>query len=612
MKNLFYFLIIIPFYFYSCQKQNANKNYVVNLDKIDTLANSEYKNILSYYKELDSISASNNNPELYNLKLYTQGILSSRNGDFFKAISLFHNAETGDAGEKLHGKIYNAIGINYLNMSKYDSAVYYFQKSKKVFENTGNDLGAQKADVNIAQLFYDMGNSAGSLEIIENIINSPKSNTNKLKALHLKANIYGEANQINKAKSIDIKALSSKAIESEPFYNSMFYNNLALCYLAEMNVDSAYYYCKKSLEIDSINKFESNVAINYTLLADIALNADNNMNLAMSYYEKAKNILHKNNDDDKLLFLYKQLKNICYSHGNLKDAIVYQDSVEIIGNRINNLRLNRSIAQMKIEFETEKKDHLLDKQKITIINQQIIIASTIVIAILLALVLIVINRNRKRKHQLKLEEQKRKIIEVSSEAEINERERLARELHDGVCQKLVIAQMQISNNESEFVEGFAKYIQEISKEIRDVSHNLQPQDFSKGLVPIIREMTEQVNYSSKSMKMHLNVDEERIVNIENKNLVSIIYRCLQETVQNAIKHAKAKNLWVEISSTGRELIIKIKDDGKGMDIKLLEENKGMGINGIHKRISAINGFVELTSSDGMGVEYKFKIPLNNG
>ena len=87
-----------------------------------------------------------------------------------------------------------------------------------------------------------------------------------------------------------------------------------------------------------------------------------------------------------------------------------------------------------------------------------------------------------------------------------------------------------------------------------------------------------------------------------------VLRCVQEIVMNAVRHAHAANLWIELSQSDRELSIVAKDDGRGAkEIRL-----GHGLVGMRERLEAVGGRLDITSEATRGFTVSAWIPLAEG
>ena len=125
-----------------------------------------------------------------------------------------------------------------------------------------------------------------------------------------------------------------------------------------------------------------------------------------------------------------------------------------------------------------------------------------------------------------------------------------------------------------------------------------------GLKAALRDYVESIN-SMKMIKTILQIigDERRF---ENEREL-IIYRILQELINNVLKHAQATECLVQVSYLSEHLSITVEDNGKGFDSKT--ENNGMGWSNIRQRVEFLKGSLDLNSSLGSGTSVQVNIPF---
>ncbi len=190
-------------------------------------------------------------------------------------------------------------------------------------------------------------------------------------------------------------------------------------------------------------------------------------------------------------------------------------------------------------------------------------------------------KQRDELHALAMEKEKQnsKISTLTAllEGQEQERGRLARDLHDGLGGLLSGTKLQLSildTHRSENIEeGISKSISQIDgavEELRRVAHNLMPDLLMKyGLVAAIEEFA--LRMSNSALSIHTEFINYSNSISEEKQL--LIYRVIQELVNNAIKHAKASEIIIQISEEENILNLTVEDDGKGFDPASLDSKK---------------------------------------
>jgi two-component system NarL family sensor kinase len=97
----------------------------------------------------------------------------------------------------------------------------------------------------------------------------------------------------------------------------------------------------------------------------------------------------------------------------------------------------------------------------------------------------------------------------------------------------------------------------------------------------------------------------------DENVETVVYRVLQELVNNVIKHAQATEITIQLIHEATELSIMVEDNGVGFDIHTLSDKAGIGLKNITSRIEYLNGHVHFDSSLGNGTTAMIEIPLDS-
>jgi PAS domain S-box-containing protein len=208
--------------------------------------------------------------------------------------------------------------------------------------------------------------------------------------------------------------------------------------------------------------------------------------------------------------------------------------------------------------------------------------------------------------------QQRSITEAAIQIQEKERTDLGRELHDNINQILTTTKLYIDmaiNDEEIREQLLYKSYANISKaieEIRSLSRSLVPPSLDDiGLATAITEMIAQVNETSK-LKVTLTTSGMS-KNTLSDPLKLMVYRIVQEQLNNIIKHAKAKKAAVKLSISKKILNIIVTDDGIGFDQK--KKVRGIGLSNISSRAALHKGKVEIITAPEGGCTLKVFIPL---
>lgn len=214
------------------------------------------------------------------------------------------------------------------------------------------------------------------------------------------------------------------------------------------------------------------------------------------------------------------------------------------------------------------------------------------------------NQITKHKHQQEISK-----LQGLIEGEEAERERLARDLHDGIAGDLAAIKHHLSflnqqkqlPEEKEQMDELIQIVDKSVVQIREISHNLSPSSITNfGLIKAIE------NYCRKTeqhypLKIHIKVQDEN-PEISERNEIHI-YRIIQELINNILKHADATDAYLTIRQHLSELIIHVEDNGKGFSMD--SHSDGIGFGNIASRVKFLNGsFRKLDTQKGSCFQIK--------
>lgn len=147
-------------------------------------------------------------------------------------------------------------------------------------------------------------------------------------------------------------------------------------------------------------------------------------------------------------------------------------------------------------------------------------------------------------------------------------------------------------------------------EMRRVAHNMMPEILVKyGLDTALKEYCDEID---RSGVLHVNYHSLNMNNTAFEQTTSVaIYRVVQELVNNAIKHAAAKNVLVQLHHLQKEkqLSVTVEDDGNGFDTAILSSAKGIGWSNIQNRVEFLKGKMDIASSPGKGTSVLIELNI---
>lgn len=218
-------------------------------------------------------------------------------------------------------------------------------------------------------------------------------------------------------------------------------------------------------------------------------------------------------------------------------------------------------------------------------------------------IILLINFLKSKKNLQDTDEYIRFVIQGQEE----ERERIARELHDTVAQNIKYCKNICEKENSD--HKLSKLSELLSKslvEIRSLSYNLSPPDITKNdFFFCIRNLCEEF-IGLEKIPIRLSILESTEASFLSKNEILNLYRIIQESLTNIIKHADAEEAVLMIRNENKHeekgLYIFISDDGKGFDIEKTDRRRHYGIEGMKKRASLIGATFTIISNIEEGTQ----------
>jgi signal transduction histidine kinase len=558
-------------------------------------------------------------------------------------------------------RAYSYIGDNYLLTQK-DSAYYFHQKSEKLYRVINNEerIGIElfkkayilffegnfiesEAQVSKALLYLKnskdaemlftayslLGLNFEKLEeykealkyqfIARNLLNDIEGFNSNLEKKYLYniessiniSNIYEKTNQYEQSIQV-LKSLLTPELKKKSLSNYIFVlGNLGYSEMKSGITIGTDNYFKEALSLSKENDFKNNIVYQlknlgeyYSIIKDSAR--------SISYLKQSLQLAEKLKMGEEIKKSLQLLSQI-----DKQNAAVYNKRYIVISDSLTKAqRINRN-KYARIEYETSVVE---DENKIlSTKNTYIIIAFVFFSFILIGIIIYRYIKSKKLKIAMLLKQQKadEEVFELLKENQIKmnlaivaEQNRISRELHDGVLNKLYGTRMQLGIlNESDEEEIKAKrltyvdLLQEIEKEIRDISHDL-PSNILKGTFNYINLLNSLINQQNELKTTNFLFKVDSTIAWENiTGLVKItIYRIVQEALQNVIKYADAKvcSIFI-INADNKELYLSIEDNGVGFDVNKIE-NEGIGLKNIKERAEILNSKLILTSELGKGTK----------
>lgn len=510
------------------------------------------------------------------------------------------------------------IAAVYLYQGKHPEALEYNFKALKIDERDGNLKGVESTSNNIGNIYKYQGEYQKALEYYSRSvkINEELGNESNLSALLSNIGIiYNNQGEHKKALEHFLKALTINEKLGNRNHISVITGNIGNVYKNMNDLPLALDYFSRALMASQAVKNKNHIVSWMANIGNVYLKmgkvqeAEKHLTNALSLSDSIGSLNESMKLEESLSELYLKM-------GSYERAYLFYKKFSNSKDSLFDLEKNKQITEMQTKYETEKKQQeneiLLNENEIKTLeivqqkNQRTIMAT--VFGFLFLTGFLFFNRIRlQQKNKILLEKESR--AKAVFQAQEQEKIHLSKELHDGLGPLLSLIKLNASS--IEVGSGNEKLINEIKdlasdgmKEVRVISHALMPLVLEKkGLEQALLEIMDQINQTNKiGGTLSFSIPEKLSSEIELN-----IYRIIQESLNNIIKHAEATMASISLVLKKQQIEITISDNGKGFDPE--KNSPGNGINNIHSRVDFLKGKFQINSSPAKGTILEIFIPL---
>lgn len=638
MHRSFFLILLFPrcLYFPETAAQNLDSlenaidvilisTYVPRKENNET-ANKDSLNILQYLSEGSRFESINSDSSLlYIMKALDQS-LSSRSlklislatedlGGYFTGREKYKEAmwcylkslmiEQKRKDEIRIADLYDKLGMVYYYMEVFNKSLDYNQKALNIYKDHNDTTG-------IAEVLSHLGSLHSSREFCEKRNKAEKLLDFQTAISYYEqsiryCNIIGDGNGIARGNQ-NIAAV----------YNKMNNPGLALGY-----VQNSLAYYRKINNPERISSTLFTLGKTYYKLKDY--------NKSIQSFKESEKIALDGNLLEGMQYLYEALAMPYYDIKDYKNAYNTYIKYMTIRDSVYNSEKSRQIIELETKYQTELKQNEILRLTSEKKRKNNLVYSLITVIFLMgSSVYYYVRLLRKNKiiadqnneiHEKKILELEKETLYLAArsviEGEEAERSRLAGDLHNGLGGLLSGIKINLSSMKENAVithDNINAFNHAISlldtsiSELRRIAHNLMPETLNHyGIKTALEDFCSQVAPAGQpKISLHYFGDDIRY----SKDVELTIYRVIQELVNNALKHAEAESISIEVFSEPKRLFVQVADNGKGFQKSdNLKDCQGKGLNNISDRITALNGKIDIWSQPGEGTEISVEITL---
>lgn len=662
-------LILILLIIGCSKKKNAIDAEFIEIDKLIALSQEEslakddkisyadsiYKKLLK--KKKDSLlrskyfSLANSYFTLYELEKYKQ----------VSELILESSEKEKDTLSIAKAQLY--IGDYYFEKAKNDSAYVFYRNAELLFLRLKDNKNLAKVILYKAYiLLYEKDYLGSEAETIKALNLSKDDEVFKYECyVNLGSSLSGLENY-EKALGYHKKSLAQcENLKKDPLYDvfkAQSLNNIGIVYLKQENYIAAETSFKKGLEVKNIDKMHS--LIYASLLDNLAyskfkLGEESSFQYfseALKVRDSLKNTsgIIKSNLHLAEYFLVRDKKRVAFNfkaYNLAKKSNYHEDVLKALNlfNKIDSkngpdylreyIQLNDSLSKAeresrnklaRIKFET---DEIIQEKKVLTGEIKLVFWSSLIIILFIILLYIVLYQRSRQKELIFMQDQQKANEEIyrlmlvqrkkMNEARNNERDRIAKDLHDGIMNRLTSTRLNLfiltRRRDDETINKCINYIndiQNIEKEVRVIAHELSNDMFvqKSGFKNVLKELVQEQNKLFTS-KCSCEVDKRIKWDTIEDSIKMNLYRIVQEAFNNCNKYANAQKIKINIfmDSSETKAILLVKDNGVGFNLKKRE--KGIGVENMKERTKKIGGEFSIISEINKGTSIMVEFPIIN-
>jgi signal transduction histidine kinase/Flp pilus assembly protein TadD len=611
------------------------------------IISSKYDSAIAVYSRAIPLAEKYNQIPILSRIYINLGIVYTQMGDFNKA-QLYYDKVIEDYGDQLDLKtkatIYNNLGLMYSAKGDYLKSMKSHQNALAIREESGDSLGLASSILNIANIhFYQEKYKVAIQEYLQasEVFSRYNYKYGMRQCSHNIGTIY---------EKIDSLVLAEKYLKESLKYESArmssgkakTLNMLGLVSMKEGKYEQAKQYFLESLEINK--KINSNTKIIPTLnnLADL-YNIMGQPDKSLYYSKTALSLSKKSGSKTNLKDAYYNYSKSYEQLSNYKMALYYYKEYNLLKDSIFGIEKHKQLQELEVKYQTSEKEKELNlkkaeiiqkdleaKKKDAIIRTEQVQKYSLTLVTLLSLIIFFIlyrNQQNKRKSALLLIDKNEELnnqkisdlikkhqldsVKGRLQAEENERQRIAQELHDGIGGSLAAIKLYIDSlrktSGMEELDLVYENINTTYEQVRALSHNLTPPEFKfSSINDIVKDYVSQISQHSTT-EIVLNSKVSTGWSNLDETVQIGIFRITQELLNNVIKHARANRVVFDLNLDEKDVIIIVTDDGVGFDTS--KKMNGIGIRNIKLRVEDLKGSIKINSELGVGTKIELQIPI---
>lgn len=521
--------------------------------------------------------------------------------------------------KELEADIYNKLALVNAFLGNFGKRLSYNVKAINIYEKIGNKskAGSTYSDLGFSMYRRDLVKAKEYMQKGIILLEDVKDEV----ALNATYDNYGIVLEVSGNTDSAIffynKALNLKINQKDSIGIPFALGHLSGAYLSLKEYKKAKQYLDESYAIRKKRNDTYGIAECLVLYADLFF-AQENYNEAIRWFADCYQMAITNKYIHMAQYASEHLSTCYEKINNMSEAIKYLKITQSLKDSMLNETTNKAIAELEIQFDSEKKEKQIVEQKVKITEQELKnkarTNSLIVVSAILLLVLVsgyFIYHQQKLKQQRLIEENRLKdeLARIKLQNELHEeRLRISRDLHDNIGSQLTFIISSVDNMKYLFKTTDEK----LNNKLLDIS------SFTRTTITQLRDTIwalnkEQISFDDLASRLQKYIETAKLaqeqISFEFENLLKSnfllntiqgvnCHRIVQEAINNSIKYSAATKVKLSISETNNNIIIQITDDGIGFEINKI--SLGNGLQNMKNRADKVKAAIKFDSAPENG------------
>lgn len=605
----------------------------------------QYDSALFYSRKSIPVSEKVGTPTQLARIYYNAGLVNTNLTNYDSAIYYLNKAEkiaTAIPDSNLLANILNANALLSNYQSDYKRAVEYLTRATTFLE------GSKSEELRnwLPQLYGNIGHNLIAEKQIEKGIayekkalefsNYPEEKRYRIIIQLDIADGYMKLGRFTEAKPYIDSARPAIASINNSVLQTLLFNTEGVYYggMKDHQSSLASYLRAYNLTDSTGNTFikgesADNVAKAYLVLGNLS-DAEKYARIANNIAVQVSNYMMRANS-------YESLKNIARQQNNFKEAFEFAELQKLYADSATNTASQKSALYLEARYQNVIKEKAISdltlsnttKELAVFQRNKILMIGGITAAALLLLMGLLYRQSRQKRiiaekdmllqqEQVKFLERQQQVVSLQSmvNGQETERSRIAKDLHDGLGGLFSTIKMYFSTLQHEqpqlkgetlFVKSY-DLVHSASEEVRRIAHNMMPEVLIKiGLLQAVQELCNSV---SAGKLLHATLQTYGMEKRLNASTEVMLFRIIQELLNNIIKHAKASEAIIQFNKEGNRLSVLVEDNGQGFNMANKGEETKAGLASVESRVTYLNGKLSIDSQKETGTTVMMEFLLS--